>query len=219
MSAVEAPQLERTRVRSGSTSAFDPEADISPSNSEKFVRNCWIVFHVMELGSSLRKFVKGALLVCLAVTAVLIVLVASLSLWTWYKTAQVENFYRENRPLGKMRAGQVDSTNDSAPARKALLEIVPLGTDREAVVAVLGREGLGCQPIAEPITDTRLRQRFLEARGLTNIRNEGRTRKDFVDCQARIPNVLGYKQWIVDLEFDRDGHLSNAGVAILNIFL
>jgi hypothetical protein len=108
----------------------------------------------MELVSSLRKFVKGVLLVCLVVTAVLTVLVASLSLWTWYKTAQVENFYRENRLLGKMRAGQMDSTNDSAPARKVLLEIVPLGTDREAAVAGLRREGLGCQTIAEPVTDT-----------------------------------------------------------------
>jgi hypothetical protein len=144
----------------------------------------------MELGSSLRKFVKGALLVCLAVTAVLIVLVASLSLWTWYKTAQVENFYRENRLLGKMRAGQMDSTNDSAPARKALLEIVPLGTDREAAIAVLRKENLGCQGIAGPIT-----------------------------CQTMSPSVLGYKQWIVDLEFDADGHLSKARVAIWNIFL
>ncbi|MET4390556.1 hypothetical protein ABIB73_006338 [Bradyrhizobium sp. F1.4.3] len=167
----------------------------------------------------MRKFGKIALIVCLAVTAVPVVLFASLWLWSWYKTAQVESFYRENRLLGEMRAGQKDSTNNSAPARRVLLEIVPLGTDREAAVAVLRREGLGCQTIAEPITDTRLRQRFIEARGLTNIPNNGRTRKDFVDCQAMTPNVLGYKHWIVDLEFDADGHLSDAGVAIWNIFL
>jgi hypothetical protein len=172
----------------------------------------------LELGSSVRKFAKGALLVCLAVTAVLVVLVGSLSLWTWYKTTQVESFYRENRLLGEMRAVQKDSTNDSASAREALLKIVPLGTDREAAVGVLRREGLGCHAITEPITDTRLRQRFLEARGLTNP-NNGRTRKDFVDCQTMSPNVLGYKHWIVDLEFDADGYLSDAGVAIWNIFL
>jgi hypothetical protein len=166
-----------------------------------------------------RKFVRIALVVCLAVTAIPVALFASLWLWTWYKTAQVESFYRQNRLLAEMRAGQKDSTNDSARAREALLAIVPLGTDREAAVAVLRREGLGCQTIAEPITDTRLRQRFLKARGLTNIPNDGRTRKDFVDCQARTPNVLGYEQWIVDLEFDADGHLSDAGVAIWNIFL
>jgi hypothetical protein len=84
---------------------------------------------------------------------------------------------------------------------------------------VLRREGLGCQTIVEPITDTQLRQRFLEARGLANIPNTSRTRKDFVDCQMMSPNVLGYKQWIVKLEFDGDGHLSDARVAIWNIFL
>jgi hypothetical protein len=146
-------------------------------------------------------------------------LFASLSLRTWYKTTQVDSFYRENRLLGEMREGQKDSTNDSAPAREALLKIVPLGTDKETAIAVLRREGLGCQTIAEPITDTRLRQRFLAARGSTNMPNTGRTRKDFVDCQTMSPNFLGYKQWIVDLEFDGDGHLSDAGVAIWNIFL
>jgi hypothetical protein len=173
----------------------------------------------LELGSSVRKFVRIALVVCLAVTAVAVVLFASLWLWTWHKTAQVESFYRENHLFNEMRAGQKNSTNDSPPAREALLKIVPLGTDREAVVAVLRREGLGCQTIAEPITDTRLRQRFLEARGLVKIPNDGRTRRDYVDCQAMTPNILGYKQWIVDLEFDADGHLSDAGVAIWNIFL
>jgi hypothetical protein len=137
-----------------------------------------------------RKFVRIALVVCLAVTAVPVALFASLWLWTWYETAQVENFYRENRLLGEMRAGQKDSTNDSVPAREALLKIVPLGTDREAAIAVLRKEKLGCQGVAGPIT-----------------------------CQTMSPNVLGYKQWIVDLEFDADGHLSDARVAIWNIFL
>ena len=167
----------------------------------------------------MRKFVRIALVVCLAVAAVPGALFASLWLWTWYKTAQVEGFYRENHLLGEMRARQKDSTNDSAQAREALLQIVPLGTHREVAVAMLRREGLGCQTIAAPITDTRLRQRFLETRGLTTIPNDGRTRNDFVDCQAMTPNVLGYKQWIVDLEFDADGHLSDARVAIWNIFL
>jgi hypothetical protein len=167
----------------------------------------------------MQKFGRIALVVCLAVTAVPVVLFGSLWLWTSYETAQVENFYRENRLLSEMRAGQKDSTNDSAPAREALLQILPLGTDREAAVAVLHREGFACHTIAEPITDTRLRQRFLEARGLTNILNDSRTRKDFVDCQMRTPNVVGYKHWIVDLEFDADGHMSEVGVAIWNIVL
>ena len=118
-----------------------------------------------------------------------------------------------------MRARQQASTNDSASAREALLNTLPLGTGREAAVAVLRSEGLGCHTKAEPVTDTRLRQRFLEARGLTDIPGGGRTRKDWVDCQTMSPNVLGYKHWIVDLEFDADGHLSDARVAIWNIFL
>jgi hypothetical protein len=166
-----------------------------------------------------RKFVKNALFVCLAVMAVPIALVASLSLWSWYKTAQVESFYRENRLFGEMHAAQRGSTNASALARKAFLNMVPLGTDREAAVAVLRREGLGCQTIAEVITDTRLRQRFLEAHGLTETPNGDRTKKDSVDCQAMTPNVLGDIRWIVDLEFDADGHLRDANVAVWNIFL
>jgi hypothetical protein len=30
---------------------------------------------------------------------------------------------------------------------------------------------------------------------------------------------MGYGHWIVDLEFDADGRLSDAGIAIWNIFL
>jgi hypothetical protein len=58
----------------------------------------------LELVSSVRKFVKIALVACLAITAVPAALFASLWLWTWFKTAQVESFYRENRLLGEMRA-------------------------------------------------------------------------------------------------------------------
>jgi hypothetical protein len=159
------------------------------------------------------------LFVDLAATTVLVVLVAWIALWSWYKTTQVESFYRENHLLGEMRAVQKESTNDSAPAREALLKMLPLGTDRETAVEVLRREGLSCHIITEPITDTRLRQRFREVRESTRSPNNRRTGKDFVDCQSLSPNVLGYKQWIVDLEFDAEGRLSDAGVAIWNIFL
>jgi hypothetical protein len=167
----------------------------------------------------MRKFVGIAIIVCLSVAAAPAVLSRLQSLWTSHRTAQIESFYQGHRLFSEIRAVQNDSTNDSGPAREVLLQILPLGIDREAAVAVLRREGLNCQTIAEPIADTRLRQRFLTARRLTNIPNDGRTRKDFVDCQAMTPNFYGYKQWIVDLEFDADGHLSDAGVAIWNIFL
>jgi hypothetical protein len=171
------------------------------------------------MGWRLRKFVRIALVVCLAVAAVPVLLSGSLWLWTWYKTAETESFYQKNRLLNEMRARQRDATNDSAPAREAVLQILPLGTDREAAVTVLRREGFGCQTIPEPVTGTRLRQRFMEARGLTNVPNYSRTRKAFVDCQAGAPNVYGYTVWIVDLEFDADGHLSDVGVATWNISL
>jgi hypothetical protein len=163
-----------------------------------------------------RKFVRIALVICLAIAAVSI---ASRWLWGWYKAAQVESFYREHPLLSEIRARQKASPNDSAAARQAFLEIVPLGTDREAAIDVLRKEGFGRKPIAESITDTQLRQRFLEARGLTNIPNNGRTRKDSVNCQMTSPAVLGYTHWITDLGFDADGRLSKARTAMWNIFL
>jgi hypothetical protein len=167
----------------------------------------------------MRKSVRIAIIICLSVAAVPAVLFGYLWLWIWYRTTQVESFYQEHRLLHEMRAVQKQSTNDSPSAREALLQILPLGADKEAAVAVLRREGFGCQTKAEPITDTRLRQRFMEARGLTSIPDDSRTRKEWVDCQAETPNVMGYEHWIVDLEFDADGHLNDAGVAIWNIFL
>jgi hypothetical protein len=162
-----------------------------------------------------RKFITLALVVGVAVPAVL---VAALSVWSWYKTAQVESFYRENRLLGEMRARQDESANYSVPAREGLLAIMPLGTDREAAMTMFRREGFGCQTIADQLT-TRFSQRSLEARVSPNIPASGRIGKDFVDCQTLSPNVLGYKRWIVDLEFDADGHLRDARVTIWNIFL
>ena len=168
----------------------------------------------------MRKFVKKiAIIICLSVAAVPAVLFGYLWLWIWYHTARVESFYQGHRLLREMRAVQKQSTSDSGPAREALLRILPLGTDREIAVAVLRREGFGCQTIAEPITHARLRQRFIEARGLTNIPNDSRTRKECVDCQVETQSVMGYDHWIVDLEFDPDGHLSDARVMLLYIFL
>jgi hypothetical protein len=104
----------------------------------------------------MRKFVGIAIVVCLSIAAAPAVLSGLLSLRTSHRTAQVERFYQEHRLFGEIRAVQNGSTNDSGPAREVLLQILPLGTDREAAVAVLGREGLDCQTITEPITDTRV---------------------------------------------------------------
>jgi hypothetical protein len=152
-------------------------------------------------------------------TAVPAALFASLWLWFWYETAKVDSFYRENGLLGAMRDGEKESTNNSASARDALLKMVPLGTDKDTVIEFLRKERLGCQATVESITDIELRKRLLETRGLTYRPNPNRKGNEFVNCQTMSPNVFGYKQWIVDLEFDGDGHLSDARVAIWNIFL
>jgi len=164
------------------------------------------------------KFIRVTLIICLVLTAVPGVLFASLWLWSLYQTAKVDSFYRENRLLGAMRDGQKESTNDSASARDALLKVVPLGTDKDTVVAFLRKEGLGCRAIAEPVTHAALRKSFLEARGMTDSPNDSRPKKQWVDCQRQAPNLMGYAHWIVDVEFDADARLSDARVAIWNIF-
>ncbi len=160
----------------------------------------------------MRKFVKVAILVCLSVAVV----PAGSFAWVWYKTAQVDGFYQEHRLLRGMRAAaQKEGGGESRPAREALLQMLPLGVDKEAAIALLSKEELGCQPVA----DAWMPQRSIEARGLTNNPNDSRASKEWVDCQLETQNVMGYDHWIVDLEFEADGHLGDARVTILHLFL
>lgn len=166
--------------------------------------NCSLIFAV-ELGCPMRKFVKVAIVVCLFVAAV----PAGLFAWIWYKTAEVDRFYQDHRLLRGMRAAaQKEGGGESKPAREALLQMLPLGADKETTIAVLRKEGLGCQPT----TDAWTRQRSIEAHGLTDNPNDRRASKEWVDCQVEIENVMGYDHWVVDLEFEADGHLSDARV-------
>lgn len=167
----------------------------------------------------MRNFIRITLLVCSVVAVVSIVLIGSLWLWSSHKNAEAERFYRDHPLLGEMRTLQKESTNDSLQARKALLDLVPLGTGREVTIAAIRNEGFACQTIVEPIADTQLRQRFLEGRGLKDIARDTQPGKDRVDCQAMTPPFLGHEHWIVDLQFDTDGGLSEARVAKWNIFL
>jgi hypothetical protein len=160
----------------------------------------------------MRKSVKITIVVCLSAAAVPAVLFALI----WYKTAQVDNFYQEHRLLRAMRAAaQREGGGESRPAREALLQLLPLGMDKEAAIAVLSNEGFGCQPI----TEAWMRQPSIEARGLTKAPNDSRTSKEWVDCQLRTQTVMGYDHWIVDLELEADGHLTDARVTILYLFL
>lgn len=162
----------------------------------------------------MRKSVKIAMIAATALATVLAVPFGLLSFWWWHKTAQIESFYREHRLLHEMHAVQDNSTNDSGPAREALLQMLPLETDRDIAVAALRKEGFNCHP-PEAITDSQLRERFVEARSLA----VGRTEKQWVECLAGAPNVVADTTWIVKLEFNAEAHLSDARVAIWNIFL
>ncbi len=137
---------------------------------------------------------------------------------SWYRAAQVESFYREHPLLSEMRARQTEA-NHSASAREALLQRLGLGIQKDAAVAMLHKEGFDCQTISEPLAESRLRQIFIEDRGLRDTPSSSAIRKDFIDCQMTSPNLIGYKHWIVDLEFDADWHLSDARIAVWNIGL
>jgi hypothetical protein len=172
-----------------------------------------------DWGGSVRKFVRIALIVCLVGTAIPAVLIAPFGLWAWLRTFQVESFYQEHPLLSKMRARERSGTYDSAPARQAFLETVPLGADREAAIAVLHKEGFDCKAVTESAAEARFRSRFLEARGLTLPAKDSRNEKVWVECQKGAPAIVAYTTWIVALQFDFDGHLSDVRVATWTIFL
>jgi hypothetical protein len=151
----------------------------------------------------MRKCVKITIFVCLSVAAVPAVFFAGI----WYKTAQVDSFYQEHGLLRAMRAAaQREGGGESRPAREALLQMLPQGMDKETAIAALSKEGFGCQPV----TEAWMRQR---------APNNSRTSKEWVDCQLQTQSVMGYDHWIVDLELEADGHLSDARVTILYLFL
>jgi hypothetical protein len=169
----------------------------------------------VSLGRVVPKSIRILLIVLSVVAAVPAGLFAVLWIWFSYETAKVDRFYHDNRLFGAMRESEKQSTNDSASARDAMLKMIPLGTGKETVIAFLRKEGLGCRPKPEPITNTELQKRLLGGQ----VPADNQTKKEWLDCQAMTPNVMGYKQWIISLEFDAEKLLSDAGVAIWNIFL
>jgi hypothetical protein len=170
----------------------------------------------LSLGRPVPKSISSFAIVLSVVAAVPAGLIAVLWIWFSYETAKVDRFYLDNRLFGAMRESEKQSTNDSASARDALLKMTPLGTGRDTVIAFLRNEGLGCRAKPEPIiTNTELQRRLLGGQAAI----DSLTKKEWFDCQAMTPNVMGYKQWIVSLEFDAERLLSDARVAIWNIFL
>jgi len=152
----------------------------------------------------LAKFLKIVLIVCSVVVAMVVaipvVLVGSLLLWSRY---QVELFYDSRPLLRAMRFVESDTNFDSAPARKVLLRRLPLGTDREAAVAVLRNEGFDC------FTST---DSFIKFRP-----NESTADGNFVICTLEAPGVIllsNGSKWRVDLKIDADQHVSETGVSL-----
>jgi hypothetical protein len=139
----------------------------------------------------LRKFLKTALLVCLAIAALPAAMAIMIFLWIWSANAEADKFYREHPLLGEMRAAEKQSTNNSAAAREVFLRIVPPGTDRQAAITMLRKETLNCQGDIGPL----------------------------LTCQTMSPGGLGQLQWILYVDFDADGRLSDARIAIWSIFL
>ena len=86
-------------------------------------------------------------------------------------------------------------TDHSESARVVLLQYVPLGTNTTNALAALSKEGFGCGD------------------------DSFRSLKAHANCQLLAPEGLGYRRWIVDLQFDETSHLIAAKVAIWNIFL
>jgi hypothetical protein len=191
--------------------------------------------HILLLlgGCPVRKFVRIAFIVCLAVAAAPVVLLGSLWLGAWVK---FESFYQKMPLLREMRAVQRDKTYDSAPAREVLLQRLPLGTDREAAVAGLRSEGFDCS-INDQIDQDFTRQNFVKAGHSTSNPNDDRSNKDYEHCLVNAPrfgmtealdilsplfmgpNDVGttYGQnWFVDLEFNAEGHLSDALISVTN---
>jgi hypothetical protein len=166
-----------------------------------------------------QRALKIVVIVALAASAVPVALIASVWIWTAYKTAQIDAFYRECPLLGKMQERQSENMNYPAAARDAFIQIMPLGTARDAVITALRNEGFGCQTIRESARDVELRRRILEARGLTKSQKDEQAEKGYVDCQIVLSGVVGEIRWIVDLQFDADERLIEARVAKWHTFL
>lgn len=139
----------------------------------------------------LRKLLKMALLVCLAIAAFPAAIAIMISFWIWSVNAEADKFYRDHPLLGEMRAVEKQSTNNSEAARAVFLKIVPPGTDRQSAITMLRKETLNCQGAIGPL----------------------------LTCQTMSPSGLGQLQWILYLDFDADERLTDARIAIWSIFL
>ena len=106
----------------------------------------------------MRKAYRTALFVGLVILAVPALAIAWIPMWIWYRTTQLDTFYRERPVLGAMRTRQSSSSNNSAAAREALLENLPLGTNKALVITDLSQIGFGCQAMTAGSAGAKLRK-------------------------------------------------------------
>jgi hypothetical protein len=114
--------------------------------------------------------------------------------FTW-RSIEYDHFFRVRPILNALHSVSRGATADSPEARDEFLQHFPVGTDKEATLAVLSGEGFSCAT----------RRGDLEQP---------------VVCGLRISNPLGgYSDWIIHLQFDTASHLTEIKVEIWNVFL
>ena len=139
----------------------------------------------------MRRFVRY---VVWALLAVVIIPVGSFFLYAILRQAETASFYRARPILNSMNSVHDHIwTNDSRSARSVLLERFPIGTELNTALPTLQREGFECVPAH--VSDAT------------------------VDCQLLAPATSGGStRWIVDLWFDERAGLTEAKVAVWNIW-
>jgi hypothetical protein len=139
-----------------------------------------------------RRSIKYALRAFLALVMIPFALLSLYWGWLEFETA---NFYRSRPILHSMKSVHDGTwTNDSYAARSVLLDRFPIGTELNAALTALKSEDFGCSKQTAPSAAP-------------------------VDCQLLAPAVLGFTRWIVGLQFNESGRLTDAKVAAWNIFL
>ena len=129
-----------------------------------------------------------------ALLAAVIIPVGAFFMYAVLRQAETASFYDARPILNSMkRVHDGIWTNNSHLARGALLERFPIGTEVNAALPTLQREGFGCGP--------------------ATVSNAT------VNCQLSAPAASGGSTlWIVDLWFDERDRLTDAKVAIWNIW-
>jgi hypothetical protein len=154
------------------------------------------------------RYTAYALLICLTL---LLIPAGILLLFDTWQRIKVDRYYAERPILQAMRSVHDGVwSNNSEPARSALLQHVTLGTDSQSATAALSIESFSCAATRRPSNES---SRYLG--GLEHVEVNGAR----LNCQLLAPARLGYTRWLIDLWFDESKRLLDVKVAIWNVFL